>query len=188
MAQLSTRPSRVAGRRLKSAQIISVKRPAEGPEMPRPRRSPPCDSPWLSPPQLRAWMAYMRVQLRMNYEINRQLQRDSGLSLADFHVLKALSIASDNKMQVSDLAAMIGWERSRASHHLRRLGARGLVKRIQSEVDRRATDAVLTKKGIKAIVEAMPGHARLVRKLFFEPLPDELVAPFTAAMEHIMVS
>jgi DNA-binding MarR family transcriptional regulator len=83
---------------------------------------------------------------------------------------------------------MIGWERSRASHHLRRLCARGLVKRIQSEGDGRATDAVLTKKGIKAIVEAMPGHARLVRKLFFEPLPDELVAPITAAMEHIMVS
>jgi len=31
----------------------------------------------------------MRVQLRMNYEINRQLQRDSELSLADYHVLNA---------------------------------------------------------------------------------------------------
>src|ERR1700720_4413921 len=121
MAQLSTRPSGVAGRRLYAAQIISVKRPAEGPEMPRPRRSPPCDSPWLSPPQLRAWMAYMRVQLRMNYEINRQLQRDSGLSLADYHVLNALSNAPDHKLQVTDLAALIGWERSRVSHQVRRL-------------------------------------------------------------------
>jgi hypothetical protein len=29
------------------------------------------------------------VQLRVNYEINRQLQRDSGLSLADYHVMNA---------------------------------------------------------------------------------------------------
>jgi len=156
--------------------------------MPRNRRSPPGDSQWLAPSQLRAWLAYMRVQLRMNYEINRQLQRDSGLSLADYHVLNALSNAPDHKMQVTDLAALIGWERSRLSHHLRRLADRGLTKRIQSEDDGRATDAVLTRKGMNAIVEAAPGHGALVRKLFFEPLPDELVPSFTAALEHIQAS
>ena len=155
--------------------------------MPRPRRSAR-DSPWLSPRQRRAWMAYMRVQLRMNYEINRQLQRDSNLSLADYHVLNALSSAPGHTMQVSDLAAMIGWERSRASHQLRRLCGRGLTKRVQSEEDGRATDAVLTKKGMGAIEAAAPAHAMLVRKLFFDPLPEELVSPFTAALEHIQAS
>src|ERR1700740_2427913 len=148
--------------------------------MPRPRRSPAGDSPWLSPSQLRAWVAYMRVQLRMNYEINRELQRDCGLSLSDYHVLNALSNSPDHKLQVSDLAALIGWERSRLSHHLRRLSDRGLTKRIQSTDDGRATDAVLTKKGLDAMVEAAPGHALLVKKLFFEPFPDETVAPFPA--------
>jgi hypothetical protein len=41
---------------------------------------------------------------------------------------------------------------------------------------------------MEAIVAAAPGHVALVRKLFFEPLPDELVTPFTAAMEHIQAS
>jgi hypothetical protein len=50
--------------------------------MPRTRRSNPGDSLWLSPSQQRAWVTYMRVQLRMNYEINRQLQRDSGLAFS----------------------------------------------------------------------------------------------------------
>src|SRR6201996_9490083 len=103
--------------------------------MPRPRRTPAGNSPWLSPPQLRAWVAFMRVQLRMNYEINRQLQRDSDLSLADYHVLNALSMAPDHTLQVTDLAAIIGWERSRLSHHLRRLSQRGLTKRVPSEDD-----------------------------------------------------
>jgi DNA-binding MarR family transcriptional regulator len=130
----------------------------------------------------------MRVQLRMNYEINSQLQRDSDLSLPDYHVLNALSTAPEHKMQVTELAALIGWERSRLSHHLRRLSERGLTKRVQSTEDGRATDAVLTKKGMGAMVDAAPGHATLVKKLFFEPLPDELVAPFTAALEHIQAS
>jgi DNA-binding MarR family transcriptional regulator len=156
--------------------------------MPRPRRSPAAASPWLSPSQLRAWVAYMRVQLRMNYEINRQLQRDSNLSLADYHVLNALSSARDHRLQITDLAALIGWERSRLSHHLRRLSERGLADRVQSADDGRATDAVLTKKGMSAMVGAAPGHAALVKRLFFEPLPEELVAPFTAALEHIQAS
>jgi hypothetical protein len=42
------------------------------------------------------------VQLRMNYEINRQLQRDNDLSLADYHVLCALSIAPNRKLQAAD--------------------------------------------------------------------------------------
>jgi DNA-binding MarR family transcriptional regulator len=156
--------------------------------MPRTRRSNASDSPWLSPPQKRAWVAYMRVQLRMNYEINRQLQQDSDLSLADYHVLNALSNAQDHRLQITDLAALIGWERSRLSHQVRRLCERGLTERVQSEDDGRATDAVLTKKGLNAIVAAAPGHVALVKKLFFEPLPDELVSPFTAALEHIQAS
>jgi DNA-binding MarR family transcriptional regulator len=130
----------------------------------------------------------MRVQLRMNYEINRQLQRDSDLSLADYHVLNALSSAPEHRLQLTDLAAVIGWERSRLSHHLRRLCERGLTERVPSADDGRATDAVLTEEGMEAIVAAAPGHVALVRKLFFEPLPDELVTPFTAAMEHIQAS
>ena len=156
--------------------------------MSRPRRSPRGDSPWLSPTQSRTWVAYMRVQLRMNYEINRQLQRDSGLSLADYHVLNALSNAPDHKLQITDLAALIGWERSRLSHQVRRLSERGLTERIQSEDDGRATDAVITEDGMNAIVAAAPGHATLVRKLFFGPLPDELVPSLTAALEHIQAS
>jgi DNA-binding MarR family transcriptional regulator len=156
--------------------------------MPRTRRSRPGDNPWLSASQKRAWVAFMRVQLRMNYEMNRQLQRDTGLSLSDYHVLNQLSSAPDHKLQITELAALIGWERSRLSHQVRRLCERGLAERIQSEDDGRATDAVLTKKGLDAIVAAAPEHVALVRKLFFDPLPDELVSPFTAALEHIQAS
>lgn len=130
----------------------------------------------------------MSVQMRLNYEMNRQLQSDTDMSLADYHVLNALTGAPDGRLQVSDLAALIGWERSRASHQLRRLCERGLIERIPSAEDGRATDATLTKAGREAIKAAAPGHVDLVRRMFFDPLPDELLAPLTAALEHIQVN
>ncbi|MGV0781599.1 MarR family winged helix-turn-helix transcriptional regulator [Mycolicibacterium peregrinum] len=143
---------------------------------------------WLTPKQQRAWVAYMRVQLRMNYEMNRQLQADSGLSLADYDVLVALSNVGDDGMRVSDLAAQIGWERSRLSHQLRRMEERGLTERRASVEDGRTTNVILTENGRQAIGEAAPGHVDLVRRLFFDPLPENLLAPFTAALEHIHVN
>jgi hypothetical protein len=50
----------------------------------------------------------------MTYEMNRQLQADSALSLADYHVLNALVGTPDGTLSVTTLAAQIGWERSRA--------------------------------------------------------------------------
>ncbi|WP_418006030.1 MarR family winged helix-turn-helix transcriptional regulator [Mycobacterium sp. PDNC021] len=130
----------------------------------------------------------MRVQLRMSYEMNRQLQADSGLSLADYDVLVALSDDDDAGLRVSDLAARIGWERSRLSHQLRRMEERGLTERRPSAEDGRTTNVVLTASGRRAIVEAAPGHVDLVRGLFFDSLPENLLGPFTAALEHIHVN
>jgi DNA-binding MarR family transcriptional regulator len=152
-----------------------------------PRRKS-AQEPWLSTAELRAWRAFMAVQMRMNYEMNRQLQSDSDLSLADYHVLNALTDAPDGRLQVSDLAALIGWERSRASHQLRRLCERGLAERIPSQDDGRATDATLTKAGRDAIDAASRDHVALVRRMFFGPLPDDLLAPLTAALEHVRVN
>ena len=156
--------------------------------MSRNQRRKTAQDRWLSASELRAFRAFMSVQMRLNYEMNRQLQSDTDLSLADYHVLNALTDAPGGRMQVSDLAALIGWERSRASHQLRRLCERGLAERIPSDDDGRATDATLTKAGREAIRAAAPGHVALVRRMFFDPLPDELLPPFTAALEHIQVN
>ena len=65
---------------------------------------------WLRGDEQRAWLAYIRVQLRLAYEMNRQLQADSDLSLADYDVLAALSAAPGGYMQVTALAAQLGWD------------------------------------------------------------------------------
>jgi DNA-binding MarR family transcriptional regulator len=140
---------------------------------------------WLRKNELRVWLAFMGVQQRLGYEMNRQLQSDSDLSLADYDVLNALSGAPNESMQVSALAALIGWERSRLSHHARRMEARGLVQCDLGRADRRATEIKLTRHGRSAIVDAAPGHVDLVRRLFFAGLPKDLLSPLGEALEAI---
>src|SRR3569833_248407 len=83
----------------------------------------------LTAEQEATWFAYMRVALRLNYEINRELQAAGGLSLLVFHVLYALADSPGQRLQLSALAIRIGWERSRVSHQDLRMEERGLVER-----------------------------------------------------------
>ena len=139
----------------------------------------------LTPGQQRAWLAYMRVQLRLTYEMNRQLQADSNLSLPDYDVLNALRYQPGGRMRITALAARIGWERSRVSHHVRRLQKRGLVDLRLAPADRRATEITLTDQGWDEITVASRGHIDLVRRLFFDGLPDELLDPLAAGLESV---
>lgn len=127
---------------------------------------------WLTATQQRTWTNYMQVYLRLEYEMNRQLQADFGISLADYSVMNALSSERGHRLQSSRLATRIGWERSRLSHQLRRMESRGLVERIASESDGRATDARLTPQGWSLLQAAAPKHVASVRALFFSDLDD----------------
>jgi DNA-binding MarR family transcriptional regulator len=139
----------------------------------------------LTPEQQETWFAYMRVMLRLSYEMNRQLQTDSALSLPDYDVLNALADSPGGRLQLTELATRLGWERSRLSHHLQRMSARGLVERSPSEQDRRATDAVLTDAGLDALRRSTPGHAELVRRMFFGGLDPALLVPLRTALEQV---
>jgi DNA-binding MarR family transcriptional regulator len=127
----------------------------------------------------------MQIQLRINYEMHRQLQNDAGLSLADYHILSAISDAPGQRVQLSDLATMIGWEHSRTGHQIKRMADRGLVRRAPSETDGRVTDVELTPAGMKAISKAAPAHVALVRQLFFDGLPKRLEGPLREALDGI---
>lgn len=127
---------------------------------------------WLSPTQQRTWLNYVQVYHRLEYELNRQLQAEFGVSLADYTVMSALSSEPGRRLQSSRLATRIGWERSRLSHQLRRMETRRLVERIASKTDGRATDAKLTPQGWRLLKSAAPKHVAWVRTLFFSDLDD----------------
>jgi DNA-binding MarR family transcriptional regulator len=143
------------------------------------------DKVWLTPSQGRTWLSYMGVYHRLEFEMNRQLQAECGLSLADYTVMNALSAASGRRLRLSQLATTIGWERSRLSHHLQRMAGRGLVDRVQSDTDGRATDALLTDTGLKTLRAAAPKHVAWVRTLFFSDLDEERVVELGSLLDDV---
>lgn len=140
---------------------------------------------WLTATQQRTWLSYMRVYHRLEYEMNRQLQADCGLSLADYTVMNALSSDADHRLQLSRLATRIGWERSRLSHQLRRMEARNLVSRVASETDGRAIDVQLTDQGWAVLRAAAPEHVAWIRQLFFSDLDDRSAAELSTILDEV---
>ena len=117
--------------------------------------------------------------------MNRQFQTESDLSLGDWDVLTALGATASGALPTTTLAAQIGWERSRLSHHAKRMAGRGLLELRDSATDRRATDLVLTAAGRSTLERAAPGHVELIKRLFFAGMPDELVEPLATVLEGV---
>lgn len=135
--------------------------------------------------ELRVWRDYIETADLLAVELGRRLQADSGLSRADYRVLLALSEAPARMLRSSELAESIGWERSRLSHHLRRMETRGLVRRATTAGDQRGADVALTAEGAQAFRRGSVPHLEAVRELFveaLEPADLEAVARATAAL------
>lgn len=137
---------------------------------------------WLNAREERAWRALQFMQMRLEGELARQLAADSGLSYPDYLVLVALTDRDDGRMRLFELAGTLGWEKSRASHHVGRMAERGLVKKEKCRSDRRGAYVVVTKRGRAEIEAAASGHVAAVRRLFVDRLePSQLDAVAEAA-------
>lgn len=121
---------------------------------------------WLSEEQQRVWRNYLAMTAKLQAEMNRQLQRDCGLSLADYDVLVALEELA--VCRVNELGERLGWEQSRLSHQLRRMRTRGLVDRRGADDDRRGATVELTDVGRAALQSAAAGHVDFVRDVVFD--------------------
>jgi DNA-binding MarR family transcriptional regulator len=125
---------------------------------------------WLDEGEQRAWRAYLRMYGQLAARLNRQLQADSGLSLADYEVLVLLTDVPEVCTRPFEMQRRLQWEQSRLSHHLTRMQRRGLIERRECDEDGRGALIVLTDAGRRAIEAAAPGHVEAVRSLFFDGL------------------
>ncbi|MER6825144.1 MarR family transcriptional regulator [Streptosporangium sp. NPDC000563] len=130
---------------------------------------------WLDDDEQRTWRAYMAASQLVLEELDRQLQRDSGMPHAYYAVLVKLSEAPERMMRMSELAAEVNSSQSRLSHAVKRLEERGWVRREPCAADKRVSWAILTDEGFAALTAAAPGHVEVVRQTLFDRLtPDQL--------------
>jgi DNA-binding MarR family transcriptional regulator len=143
---------------------------------------------WLDDDQQVAWRGYLRMQSQLSARLNRQLQADSGLSLADFDVLVQLTDVPDARVRVSELARSLQWEKSRLSHHVGRMEKRGLVAREECADDGRGAFVVLTPEGRRAIEAAAPPHVETVRRVVFDDLTPEQVEALATISAQVLAN
>jgi DNA-binding MarR family transcriptional regulator len=141
---------------------------------------------WLTDGEERAWRTFLRLQASLGVELNRQLQNDSGLSLADYDVLVQLTDTPSGRLRPYELQKVLHWEQSRVSHQLSRMQRRGLVERIDCEDDGRGAWIELTATGRAAIEAAAPGHVAIVRRLIVDNLTRDQLSTLEGLAERIL--
>src|SRR3954469_4800031 len=97
------------------------------------------ETPTLEPEEWELWDTWMRAQRLLTRELERGLQRDCGISKAEFSVLVTLWQATGREMGVGGLPESLDGERSRVSPRLTRMEIRGLVEPIQGGAGGRRT-------------------------------------------------
>ena len=131
----------------------------------------------LDPADWAMWRAFTGMRRSLDRALEQRLQRDAGISAADFDVLRSLSEADGQRLRAGALADALDWEKSRISHQVRRMAERGLVERADCPTDARGTWVVLASAGADAFASASCGYVEVLQRAFFDGLePDEKAA------------
>lgn len=140
---------------------------------------------WLTPAEQRAWRTHLALHKLLMHRLDRELQ-EHALSVNDYEILVDLSESPDRRMRMSDLADATIQSRSRLSHQISRMEAKGLVAREDCHDDRRGTFAVLTEEGWDTIQRVAPAHVASVREHFVDLLTDEQLEALETAYAPIV--
>lgn len=143
------------------------------------------DVRWLDEDEQRAWRAFLEATHLLFEQLDRELQRDSGMPHTYYEILVRLSEAPDRSMRMSELASRSLSSRSRLSHAVARLEEMGMVTRRACAEDRRGSLAVLTDDGFSALAAAAPGHVEGVRSHLFDRLTPAQVRQLHTISEAI---
>ena len=122
-------------------------------------------------------------------QLDRDLQRDTGLPIACYELLALLSASPSESMRMTELAEATRSSPSRITHAIDRMAAQGWVERQDCAEDRRGCSASLTEVGRAALVEATTKHDAIVRAHLFDQLSpaqiDELGSISRSVLDHL---
>jgi len=116
-----------------------------------------------------AWMALVRTHARLWDQVEAQMRRDHGLTMARYDVLAQLNIAG-GRLGLSDLASSIVLSPSGLSKLLDRMEDSGMIQRDPDPRDARSTFARITPKGRALVTKARASHHRFLQQVFGDAL------------------
>jgi len=135
---------------------------------------------------LEAWAALLQAHATLMRRLESDLERETGLALADFDVLAQLAQAG-GELRMTELAARALISRSGMTRRVARLADEGLVRRADADADGRGVVVALTDAGVARLAETAPVHARGISKLFVEQLSDHELAVLERALGKVII-
>lgn len=128
---------------------------------------------WLTEIQQVAWRNYLESQHMLNAQLDKELRGAYGLGIPEYEVLVRLSEQPDHSWRMAELANDVGMSRSRLTHIISRMEARGWVRRYSTVEDGRGVRAEMTEEGWQLLKDAAHVHVAGVRRHMIDLLTDE---------------
>jgi DNA-binding MarR family transcriptional regulator len=135
---------------------------------------------------LGAWRSLLQAHATLMRQLERDLEAETGLALADFDVLAQLALAGGD-LRMTELANRALISRSGMTRRVARLVDQGLVRRASTDADARGVQVALTDAGVARLTETAPVHARGIARYFVAPLDDEELAVLERALDKVTV-
>ncbi len=135
---------------------------------------------------LEAWRSLLRAHATLMRQLDTDLEKETGLALADFDVLAQLALAG-GELRMTDLAARALISRSGMTRRVARLVDEGLVRRADTDADGRGVVVVLTDPGVARLTQAAPLHLRGVSDLFVSRLDQKELALLKSVLDKVTV-
>lgn len=117
--------------------------------------------------------------------LERELESAHGLSGQRFEVLVRLVRSPGHRLRMSDLAAQTTLSASGLTRVVDRLVREGLVERAACPSDRRGSFAVLTAKGERQILAALPAHVAQITDLLEAAFAPADLERFSALLRQL---
>ena len=132
-----------------------------------------------------AWLGLVQTAQLSVHHLDRHLQAELGLSLAEKSLLNQLDVA-DGRLRMADLAERLLMTPAGVTKMVDRLESAGLAGREASPSDRRVTTPVITSKGQKMVREARPLMRRWIEEHFVKFVSDEDRQVLLLAMQNVL--
>jgi DNA-binding MarR family transcriptional regulator len=135
---------------------------------------------------LGAWSSLLRAHATLMRQLETDLERETGLALADYDVLAQLALAG-GELRMTELAGRALISRSGMTRRVARLVDEGVVRRADANSDGRGVVVALTDAGVARLAETVPAHARGIAEFFVSRLDDQELAVLESALDKVTV-
>jgi DNA-binding MarR family transcriptional regulator len=107
----------------------------------------------------------------LQHGVEQQLRAEGDISYVQFQLLARLA-NSHGQLTMTQLADGVVYSRSGLTYQAGLLEKAGLITRVPSPDDDRATLVTITVAGLALVDRVLPGHVQVVHHLLVAPLPE----------------